>query len=423
VKGPRAPSILAAAVVLAFLAAARAALALEKDVFDDYKTAGTAEDVRKKPSQIQVGGLGFEPTIDYKVLGVVTPHVFGAATGGYGDNLLRAPDGGDVRRDFYGRGEAGARADVQVYEHLISAEYRASGWLYSKETDLDSLEQAASGRLDLTFPKFEVHGEGGWNRSFYSDLILIRGIVRQDSESGTGYIRAKLGDLSLSAGGGFQRIDFRTGGLNAFDHDAILASAQVGYAFHERVQVSLGYNYEKVIFDSSSQQDYQVHGFRVGLSGPFSPKLSFSLNAGGDFQIVEPAPNPRAKTREYEGLASECAVAWHPWDTVSVTVAYRRDLRWSPDAEFQVNDYVLLSASQTFFDGKVESKATAAYERVTPSRGENVDRFFPSVRLTWRIIGNWLATFVEYTYDQTWSKDRNFRYEANRVELTLAAAF
>jgi hypothetical protein len=423
VKGTRAPSILAAAVALAVLAAGRAALALEKDVFDDYKMAGTAEDARKKPSQLQVAGLGFDPTIDYKVLGVVTPHVFGGVTGGYGDNLLRAPDGGDVRRDFYGRGEAGARGDVQIYEHLISAEYRATGWLYSKETDLDALEQAATGRLDLTFPSFEVHGEGGWTRSFYSDLILIRGIVREDQETATGYVRARLGELSLSGGGGFQRVEFRTDGLHRFDHNSILASAQVGYAFHEKIQAGVGYNYERVIFDSSFEDDFQVHGFRAFLSGPLSPKLSFSLSAGGDFQIVEPGTNSTQRgTRSYQGFASECAVVWRPYEALNLTVAYRRDLRWTPDAEFQVNDYVLLSANQSFADGKLEARVTAGYERVTPARAENVDRFFPSARLTWR-IERWLAASVEYTYDQAWSRDPNQRYDAHRVELTLAAAF
>ena len=88
-----------------------------------------------------------------------------------------------------------------------------------------------------------------------------------------------------------------------------------------------------------------------------------------------------------------------------------------------MNDFALLFATHTFLDGKVEGKATAAYERVTPARGENVDRFFPSARLTWKIIDHWLAASVEYTYDQAFSKEPNFRYDAHRVELTLAAAF
>jgi hypothetical protein len=413
---------LAVLLALTLLAVERTANALEGDVFDDYKRAGSGDDARRKPDNLSVVGLSLEPSLDWKLADLITPHFFLGEALGYSTNILRGTRG-DEQRDFLSRTEGGARADLQLLDHVMSAEYRFTGYLYPKEHELDALEHQVRGRLDLNFLPGNVHAEGGWTRSQFSRNILIRGKIREDDYDASTFGRVELGRFVMGAGMGFQRADYLDEpSLQRFDHKVFLASAQVGAKVTEGLRAVLDYNYEAVRFDRRVLSDFDVHGARAGVSGNVSPKLSFSAMAGADFQqIVRKAPGS-TDDHSYHGFAAESSLTFRALDTTEVSLAYRRDLLWSPSSNFQTTDLIQLAVAQKLFEEKVVVNATFGYEHVDPSRGAPLDRLHPSLRVTW-LVKQWLHTSLFYVYDRGFSSTKTNDYEEHRVELSVGVGF
>lgn len=404
------------------LAVPGAALALEGDILDDYRRVGSSEDARRQPGTLNFSGLSIDPSLDWKLAGLFTPHVFVGETGGYSDNILFAPKGGEIRRDFYSVTEAGVRGDFLASDHVLTADYRFRGYLYPRETDLDAFEQRANARLDLSFEQGLVHGEGHWARLRYSDGLLVRGLVREEDYGGSGFAQVDVGRLTFGAGGGFDRVDYLgEDALEPFDHKVAQGTGQVGFKIYETVKLVVLYNYEAFRFDHRFLNDYDVHSVRGGTVGSIGTTLSFSAKLGADFQVVHKTGTVDDDS-QYRSFAAEAALVWRPLPYTTFQISYRRDLFWATQANFQAVDRIDLSASQSFLDETVAAVASFTYEHSAPSRGSTIDRVRPSFRVTWR-VKRWFHVMGAYMYSQAISGDRSKEYDEHRVELTAGVGF
>src|SRR5579872_2059747 len=95
----------------------RDTLALDSETFDDYKGVGATEDARKKPAPLSVDGHSFDPSFNFKLADFLTPHIFGAETVGYTDNLFQTPSPSE--HTPFERSTLGGRGDIQLDDHVF----------------------------------------------------------------------------------------------------------------------------------------------------------------------------------------------------------------------------------------------------------------------------------------------------------------
>lgn len=391
----------------------------------DYGAAGQLESRRREASPLSVGGHSLQPTLTYKLLDVATPHVFGAAGGGWTDNLLREDreePGVRLVATSNVRAEAGARLDTLLGEHRLELDYRAAWTEYLDVGGFDTFEQAATVRLDLFFNQLSVHADGGYRRSAYAQSIQLRGLIKLDSYFGSGYVDLRLNRFGVRLGGGVRRDDYLESELNRNDSIALNAVAQVYWRITEKLRALVEYTIGTVRYDSGDDGDlngYASHAVLAGVDGELTPKLSASLRLGWALQDVRSGPNP--SRREYGGGIVEASVRWEALPKTTVALAYRHGFDPSFTSNYLITDSVDGSVIQRLGDD-VTATARVGYARSHVSPGENLNRFRTGLSLAWQ-VRRWLSVIGGYDFERLGSEFPNDDYEAHTVQASIGVGF
>src|SRR5581483_6775054 len=94
---------------------AAAARALDSETFDDFKGVGAADDARRRPAGLP---NGIEPSLTWKLLDILTPHIFGTETLGYSDNVF--PQRTVGTHSPFSDTLIGGRGDICLEDHVFS---------------------------------------------------------------------------------------------------------------------------------------------------------------------------------------------------------------------------------------------------------------------------------------------------------------
>lgn len=402
---------------VALLGASRAAA----QDFEDFEFVGRLEDARRQPSTLSVGGHTFEPSLTYKLFGIATPHVFGALTGGYTDNLLREDEetpGVKFVRDTYGRAEAGVRLDASLTEHKLELEYRAAVTEYSRTGQFDTAEQQVRARADFLFNDASAHLDGGYARSAYAQSIQLRGLARLDTYTASAWAEARWNRFGGRAGVSGRRLDYRESGLSALDHRGFGVNLQVYFRVSPKLRALLEYNFDAVRFDDRADLDgYDVHQIRGGVDGELTPKLSASVKLGAAFQQTH-AEGPTPDDREFGGFTGEVSVRWDVLPRTKVSGSWRRSIDPSISSSFLLSDDFELSVGQRLFDEKVTGRAFVGYTHTSVSPGEHLNRVRTGASLSY-LIRQWLSVSANYQWERLSSAFPFSDYEAHTVSLSL----
>jgi len=398
----------------------------QQSSFDDFRNLGLLEDRRREPSPLSVAGHDLDPAFNFKLGGVVTPHAFAAGTLGYNDNVLRADHeqpGVRLRRETYGRAEAGVRLDTELSDHRLELGYRAVVFEYFDSGDLDSLAHNASARLDLYAVDVEAHLNAGWVRTIFPQSIQLTGLVRLDTYQAAGYVEGRLGKVGLRLGGSFARLDYRDRQLQSLDQRNYRADVQVYGRITPKLRALAEYNVFMVVYDegrSGNLNDYMAHQARVGIDGRLLPKLSTSIKLGAAFQDVDRTLG--RDRREFTGFVAEISAGYTPVEGTNLTASYARTLQPSAQSNFLVNDEVRFGVNQAVTP-EISAGAVFRYNRADVSRFNRtkaqINQISASAEIQWRPKG-WLSLRASYEFTNLISAFPNSDYRFHTVLASVA---
>jgi hypothetical protein len=384
----------------------------------DFDSVGRLDDARRQATPMSVGDHSFEPSIVYRLLGVVTPHVFGALSGGYTDNLLLQDRNGSdpLVRALYGRAEGGVRLDAELGQHRAELEYRAAGNAYVDAGSNNTVEQLVRARLDLLWNDASAHGDASYTRAAYAQSIQLRGIVRLDVYTASAYFDAHWAKLGGRAGLAGRRDDYRERELRALDDHALLPYVQLYYRVSPKLRALVEYDLEHESFDHRPDLDgYDDHQLRGGLDGELTPKLSASLKVGVAFLRARGATSGR---RAYTGFSAALSLRWDVRPDTQLGAAYARRLEPSVSSTYLISDDGELSLTQRLADGKVKARGALGYTHSHVGPGEAIDRVRARASVSWN-IRQWLSITAAYEFvhvDSTVPKDD---YDVHTVTVSI----
>jgi Putative beta-barrel porin 2 len=394
--------------------------------FRDYETIGRLEDERREPTVLSIEGHEFEPTLNYKLFGVTTPHVVGAVGGGYDDNLLRADSdtpGVKLRRELFGRAAAGVRLDTEIADHRIELGYVGRVTEYEGSGQFDTLEQLARGRFDFFFTDLELHADARWSRLAYPQSIQLVGIVNLDVYQADVWTEARLGRFGVRVGLEGSVRDYRDTELDFLDADRGAIKAQ----FYGRIQPKLRglveYNLALVTYRdgrATTVNDSLTHVLWVGVDGELTPKITASLKVGYAYQDVRVNSNP--DRREYRNVVAAGSVQWEPWIATTFVLAYRRPLEGSTTSNYLISHEVEARAQQTLYDEKITLLASFIYTRSHVLPGENLNRIQARAEAGWK-IRDWLSVRGSYAFVKLNSEFPDSDYAQHVVTISVGVGF
>lgn len=398
--------------------------------FGDFESAGRTEDVRRAPSPLTVGGHGLTPSITYKLLGVATPHVYGAAGFGYTSNLLRADEEapGPVHDDTYGRVELGARLDTELGEHRIELDARAKVTEYLETGRFDTAEGRVAGRLDLQFNDADLHADASWTRFAYPQSVQLAGVVRLDNYSGAVWGEARLNRFGARVGGSVLRNDYVARALTDLDHTSLGAQVQLYGRVTPKLRAVLEYSYTRLIYDEGRQgtlDDYDLHTVQGGLDGELSEKLTASLKVGASFQDVDQRVNP--DQREFRGLTAACSIRWQPLPHTTLGAGWSRSVVPSVNSNFLLSDSIDLSASQAVWEERITFSASGGYTHAVAQRGRHLNVWRAGLAAGWK-IRDWLSVRAAYEFQRlnsafTLAESAVSDYTVHEVSVSVGVGF
>ncbi len=387
--------------------------------FSDFSAVGRLSDSRREPSPLRVDLHTLEPAIVYKLLGVTTPHVYGAVGGGYTDNLLRGDSeaaGVEIQREVFGRVEAGLRLDTAFSDHRLELDYRARVYEYAGSGEFDRLEQDAGARLDLLWNDVEAHADLFWRRQAFPRQIQLRGLVRAEQLGTNLWGEARFGKLGLRLGGHYRSTDYLQRSLDFFDQDDYGLDVQVHTELLPKLRALVEYNWFVVAYDDDVLEDYQVHQVRAGVDGELTPKLHGSLKLGLALQQVDDSES--GDTREYTGFSAETAVRWSPFAFTRLLLAYTRRLEPSISSNFLISDAVRFDASQGLWEDLVELGFGIGYTHSVVQRGEHINRLDVDLRAIYQ-VKDWLSVGATYTFTTLESGFPDSDYDVHTVYASI----
>ncbi|MCO5169166.1 MAG: outer membrane beta-barrel protein [Planctomycetes bacterium] len=393
--------------------------------FGDFDHTGQLEEARRRATPLRAGPHAFEPSLQYKLLGVTTPHVFGALSAGYTDNLLRADkDAPGVRlvRDTFGRAEAGLRLDTHLTDHRIELEYRAGVTEYVRSGAFDTHEHLVRGRLDLIFNDASAHADASYARTAYPQTIQLRGIVRADTYSANAWGEARWNRFGARVALGGRRVEFRERALRPLEHRAFGPSLQVYFRVSPKLRAVLEYNYQRLRFDHRRDlEGFDVHQVRGGVDGEVTPKLTASVKLGGAFQRIEAgSAGAGVRDREFAGFVAEVSARWEVLPRTQVSGSYRRSIDPSLSSTHLLSDDLELSVAQRLFDEKVTARAFAGYTHSVVDRGLHLNRFRTGAAVTY-LIREWLSVGAVYEFSRLTSGAPSDDFEVHTVMVSVGA--
>lgn len=406
-------------LLLAAAAAASAPSPLAAQSFSDFEAVGRLTDARKEPRPLRVGGHTLEPRLQLKLLGVTTPHVFGALGGGYTDNLLHADadePGAAIEREPYARAEAGVRFDTELGDHRLELGYRARATDYQGGR-YDRAEQEAEGRLDLYWNAVEVHTDLGWRRRAYPRQLQLRGLVRADELAARTWGQVAFGAFGVRLGGHYTRTTFLEDELEFFDADAGGLDAQFQLELRPNLRVVLEYNWSLIAYREDVLDDYQMHQVRAGVDGEVSPKLHGSIKVGLAAQTVD-EDAATGDDREYLGFVTEGAVRWQPLAFTSLTFSYTRRVEPSTSSNYLLTDALRFAVTQGLFDEKLTLEAAVGYAHSVVRPGEHLNRFTAELSAVYQ-LQDWLSLAGSYGFTNFESGSPASDYSAHTVQFSV----
>ncbi len=408
-------------LLLLLLLAARPAAA--QGFNGDFESVGRLEDARRQPTPLRVGQHGFEPSIVYKLFGVTTPHVFGALSGGYTDNLLREDrdtPAADLVREVYGRAEAGLRLDTQLTEHRIELEYRTAVTEYSETGAYDTNEHQLRARLDLLFNDASAHADASYTRAAYAQSIQLRGVLRMDAYAASAWAEARFNRFGGRVGLSGRRNDYLERALRGLDHRGFGPSVQLYFRVSPKLRALVEYSFETLRYDDRPDVDgFDVHQVSGGLDGEVTPKVSLSAKVGLAFQRTH-TDLPTADDREFAGLVASISARWDVLPRTQLTGSVRRGLEPSLSSSYLVTDDVELSVAQQLFDEKVTARAFVGYTHSHVSPGEDLNRLRAGASITY-LIRQWLSVGAGYEFEKLNSAFPFDDYEAHTLSVSVGA--
>lgn len=369
--------------------------------FSDYDNVGQLEESRREPSDLTVLNHTFKPSINYKLFGITTPHVFGAAGFGWNDNVLRQDldgPGTRIQRRWFAPLVAGARLDTDLSDHRLELEYRVRVTEYWETGSLDTLEHQAQARLDLFFVDVEGHVDASWARRSYPQSIQLRGIVDLEETRVRAWGEARFGRFGVRVGGSFSRIDYLLGELDDLDSRTYGADVQVYGRITPKLRALVEYNLTFVEYEEGRRgtlNDYVFHQLRAGVDGTITPKLTVSLKLGGGYQTVReriPVDN-----REFTGIVGEASVRYDLFPRTQGTVYYSHLLSPSVASNFLSSHDMGVRLTQKLFDEKVAVTGSFGYTRAKIRRSEHLNRLRAGLSITYA-IRQWLSVGGEYRF-------------------------
>ncbi|HBP22104.1 MAG TPA: hypothetical protein DEA08_30520 [Planctomycetes bacterium] len=398
----------------------------QQSSFDDFRNLGLLEDRRREPSPLSIAGHTLDPAFNLKLGGIATPHAFAAASSGYNDNVLRgdheAP-GVRLRREAYGRLEAGLRLDTELSDHRLELSYNAAVLEYADSGDLDNLTQSARARLDLYAVDVEGHVNAGWQRTIFPQSIQLTGLVRLDTYQAAAYVEGRLGKVGLRLGGSFARLEYQNRQLQTLDQRNYRADVQFYGRITPKLRALGEYNVFLVVYDegrSGNLNDYLVHQARIGIDGRLFPKLSTSLKVGAAFQDVDVTFG--RDRREFTGFVAEVSAGYSPVEGTNLTASYARTLQPSNQSNFLINDEVRFEVGQSITP-KVNASAFVRYNRGEVSRlnriRAHINRYTAGASIQWRIKG-WLSLRAGYEFTNLISPFLNSDYRIHIATASIA---
>lgn len=381
--------------------------------------------MRSEPSPLRDGAHTYEPSLVYTLFGVVTPHVFGSASLGYTDNVLRQDDEapGPRRHEAFFRGTAGARLDAELREHRAELDWQGTVTEYVASGDLDTLEQRLHLRLDLEFNDVSVHGDAGWTRSAYPQSIQLQGLVRLDTYDAGSWVQVDLNRFGARAGASFQRQDFLGSRLRFLDGRTLGGELQLYARFTDKLRALVEYGYQAFRFDLGRRgqlNDFDVHRVSAGVDGSFTPKLSASAKVGYAVQRVDDALG--RGDRAYAGFVASLAGRWEPVQGTTFGLSYRRDVSVSTQSNGLVTDAVDATAEQRLFDEKVRLSASAGWSRSNVATGKHIAAWRFGAQASWQ-VRPWLSLALAWDTQRVMSQFPLGDYETNTVFATVGVGF
>jgi hypothetical protein len=407
---------------------ARSAPALDSETFDDYKGVGVAEDARRTPAPLSVDGHSLDPSFNFKLADILTPHVFGAETFGYSDNLFDTPP--PSAHTPFERSTVGGRGDVQLDDHVFSLGYRAS---LSDFFKLDSrnwlFEDQADARLDLNFNELRVHLDGIYARTGFPQLVQVNGFNVEQFYQAQGWVEGTWNRIGGKLGMYIHRDDFEHTGADLanrdLDHTTLGVDAQFNFQIYEKLVALAEYDFETDLFDESTTRSFDAHQFRVGVNGTLSEKLALSIKVGYTYQELRGSNSAVGDSQHYSGFDAASALSWQALPSLTLSLAYRHDLTWAIGADFEQVDSVDLGAKYTFGPAdKITAKAGFSWIHATPDVGPHYDRIQCLAALSYQ-IQRWLSVLASYQYTQGFGKQSAFAqsFNENRVGVSVAIGF
>lgn len=394
--------------------------------FGDFDAVGRLEEARRQPSPLRVGPHAFTPSIIYKLFDVTTPHVFGALTGGYTDNVLRTDeeDPAGLVRSPFGRAEAGLRLDTQLTDHRIELEYRLGATEYASSGRYDTFDQQARLRVDLQFNDVSGHADASYTRSAYPQTVQLRGVGRSDTFAASAWADARWNRFGGRVGLSGRRVDFLEQELDSLDHRAVGPDLQVYFRVTPKLRALIEYNLEQVRYDDRDDglDGYDVHQLRGGLDGEVTAKLSVSLKLGYALQRVHvDATSTLDEDREFQGGVAELAARWEVLPRTTLGASYTRGLSPSLTSTFIVSDDLELTVSQRLYEDKVRAELHLGYTHATVSPGEHLNRARAGASIVYQ-LREWLSLAGGYDFERLGSSAGPLDdYELHTIYVSIGA--
>jgi hypothetical protein len=424
----RAHTLLAGAFFLSGVMASRSnAVALDSETFDDFKGVGAADDARERPAALSVDGHTLEPSLNYKIFDFLTPHVFGAETAGYSDNVLLTP--APSEHSPFEKTTAGVRGDVQLEDNVFSLGYRASGTDYFNLTQSGWLfEQQADSRIDLNFNSFQFHADALYGRYAYPGAIQVVGLAPEQVYQAQTWTYVTWNRFGAKVGASWRRDDFEHTGsafeLRGDNKDTLGVDLQVNFEIFERLRALAEYDFENDRFDLHINRDWNAHQGRVGVDGSLTEKLSVSLKVGYTYQQPYGSASFEDSSR-YSGFDAAASASWQLVPNVTLSAAYRHDLTWAVGANYEQEDSIELGGTYKFGpEDKIGLHLGFTWSRASPDTGDHFDRVLCLASLAYP-IQKWLDVFISYQYSQGLGNGTFVasQYDEHRVAVSIAVGF
>ncbi|MEZ0229566.1 MAG: outer membrane beta-barrel protein [Planctomycetota bacterium] len=406
-----------------------AVLALDSETFDDYKGVGAAEDARRQPAPLNADGHSIEPSLSWKLLDVLTPHVFAAQTLGYSDNVFHQRTVGT--HSPYSRTAVGGRGDICLEDHVFSVGVRAAEGLYFKaDRNSEYLETIADARLDLNWNAFRAHADGAYERIYFPAALQLGGqFAREQVYRGEAWAEATWNRVGGKVGLSFRKDDFESTGANlalaSADHITIGFDVQANVKVTEKITALVEYDFEAVRFDKDLNRDYDAHQVRAGINGTLGAKLALSIKFGYTYQQVHLSTGNFVDRDRYRGFNAAAALSWQALPQLTFSFTYRRDLTWSIGNNFTTIDSVSAGAVYRFGPAeKLSASGDISFAHSETSGPGSYDVFATGLGFGWKIF-KWLDATAFYRYSQGMGSGRQTanEYDEHRVGVSLAVGF